>query len=184
MGLSMYLSKRTYVKNWSHMQPDELHQVLVKKGGEPVPRTEIDPAKISYIEQEIGCWRTANAIHQWFVDNCADGVDDCRPVSVDAEQLKELLRTVESVLGASTLVEGETTNGYACKDGKEEPIVVDGKYIADATVAKELLPTQEGCFFGSTDYDEYYYSDLLDTKQILEDALQDPNADFEYCASW
>ena len=64
------------------------------------------------------------------------------------------------------------------------PIVEDGKYIVDARVAKELLPTQEGFFFGSTDYDEYYYSDLQDTKQILEEALKDAHADFEYCASW
>jgi hypothetical protein len=35
-------------------------------------------------------------------------------------------------------------------------------------VAKELLPTQAGFFFGSTDYDEYYYEDLVYTRDLLD----------------
>lgn len=34
--------------------------------------------------------------------------------------------------------------------------------LEDHTKAKELLPTQKGFFFGSTDYDSYYYQDILD----------------------
>jgi hypothetical protein len=47
----------------------------------------------------------------------------------------------------------------------------DGKIIKDPTVASELLPTESGFFFGNTDYNEYYYRDLLDTKKIIEEAL-------------
>ncbi len=32
MGLDMYLSKKTYVKNWSHQTPEETHSVEVRKG--------------------------------------------------------------------------------------------------------------------------------------------------------
>jgi len=38
-------------------------------------------------------WRKANAIHKWFVDNLADGVDDCRPLWVSTDHLKELFLT-------------------------------------------------------------------------------------------
>ena len=48
----------------------------------------------------------------------------------------------------------------------------DGKTIKDSSLAKELLPTAEGFFFGSTDYNEYYYQDLVNTKKIIEQEFQ------------
>ena len=64
MGLDMYLSKKTYVKRWDHNRPEEQHEVTVRLGG--VARKDIDPKKISYIEEEVGYWRKANQIHKWF----------------------------------------------------------------------------------------------------------------------
>lgn len=40
--------------------------------------------------------------------------------------------------------------------------------LNDHEKAEELLPSESGFFFGSTGYDEYYYEDLEDTKEILE----------------
>lgn len=54
--------------------------------------------------------------------------------------------------------------------------------LDDHTKAEELLPTQEGFFFGSTDYDEYYYRDLQDTYEKFKDV--NPNDCFIYQASW
>lgn len=34
--------------------------------------------------------------------------------------------------------------------------------LKDHTLANNLLPTQKGFFFGSTDYDKYYYDDVED----------------------
>jgi len=53
--------------------------------------------------------------------------------------------------------------------------------------AKELLPTQEGFFFGSIEYDEYYRQYLKDTKRMLEEILAEPDADiseYVYQSSW
>ena len=33
MGLDMYLSKKTYVKQWEHQTPENRYSVSVKKGG-------------------------------------------------------------------------------------------------------------------------------------------------------
>jgi hypothetical protein len=33
MGLDMYLSKKTYVKQWEHNPPEETYEVTVTKGG-------------------------------------------------------------------------------------------------------------------------------------------------------
>jgi hypothetical protein len=104
--------------------------------------------------EEVGYWRKANQIHEWFVQNVQDGKDDCQESYVSREQLEELL-------GVCRIV----------KIDKEK--------------AEQLLPTQSGFFFGGTEYDEYYYQDIDNTIEILEEALSDETADdFAYRASW
>jgi len=39
--------------------------------------------------------------------------------------------------------------------------------------AKTLLPRQEGFFFGSYEYDEYYWLDIQDTIEQLEKILNE-----------
>jgi len=87
MGLDMYLHKKTYVKYWEH-NGDDNYEVTVTKAGKP---TNINPKKVSYITEEVGYWRKANQIHDWFVRNVQDGVDDCRNAYVTREKLQELL---------------------------------------------------------------------------------------------
>jgi hypothetical protein len=54
---------------------------------------------------KVGYWRKANAIHQWFVDNCQDGRDDCREYYVTREQLEELRKFCQMVLDNHALAE-------------------------------------------------------------------------------
>lgn len=54
----------------------------------------------------------------------------------------------------------------------------------------DLLPTQEGFFFGSKGYDEYYIQDLKDTVEQVEPIIEflkdEHNKNYEcyYKASW
>jgi len=91
----MYLHRKTYVKNWDHMNPEELHQISVKLNKKKHPY--IDAKKICYIEEEVGYWCKANAIHRWFVQNCQNGVDDCKEYSVSDDQLHKLLYICKQV---------------------------------------------------------------------------------------
>jgi len=179
----MYLEKRTYVKNWDHMDKEERHEFNITKNGKP---TKIKPERISHVIEDVGYWRKANQIHQWFVDNAQDGEDRNGELTyVNEEQMRELLVTVKSVLQASKLVPGKVCVGTKYEDGKSIPIMEDGKVIEDPTVAKRLLPAQSGFFFGGTDYDEGYYNDLVHTKEILESCLNDDeDGDFYYHSSW
>jgi len=43
--------------------------------------------------REIGYWRKANHIHNWFIENCAAGLDDCEPITVDKDDLISLRHT-------------------------------------------------------------------------------------------
>jgi hypothetical protein len=57
----------------------------------------------------------------------------------------------------------------------------------NSKIARELLPTQCGFFFGSTDYDEYYIEDVKYTIDIITKALE--TTDFKtqmiyYVSSW
>lgn len=52
-------------------------------------------------------------------------------------------------------------------------------------LASDKLPPQVGFFFGSDQVDDWYFQDLQDTVQIIDDCLSLPsNWDFEYRASW
>lgn len=56
----------------------------------------------------------------------------------------------------------------------------------DHSLADDILPTAEGFFFGSTDYEDWYYQDIKDTIPVLESLLnQDLEQwDFYYQSSW
>lgn len=65
-------------------------------------------------KDEIMYWRKANAIHNWFVKNVQDGVDECQPSKVTKPQLKALLGTVEQALEGPSTAEHvlPTTSGF------------------------------------------------------------------------
>lgn len=137
--------------------------------------------------EEIGYWRKANAIHNWFVENVQNGVDDCGEYEVSKSDLKELLSLCKEVKDNSVLVDGEIKNGYIFKDGVETPIYEDGKYIEDPTIAMELLPCSSGFFFGSQEYDEWYLQDIEYTIDKIETILKETDFNNEiiiYSASW
>jgi hypothetical protein len=63
--------------------------------------------------------------------------------------------------------------------------IEDGKVLADATVAQEVLPTVSGFFFGSTEYNEYYWQDIQETKEMLEKELaKESRGTYYYHSSW
>ena len=100
MGLDMYLSKRTYVQNWDHQKPSQRHLVVVLKDNEV--QHHIKSERITHVIEEVMYWRKANAIHQWFVENCQDGIDECQESSVSLDDLKNLARLCEKVVKEKT----------------------------------------------------------------------------------
>ena len=86
MGLDMYLTKKTYVKNWEHTPESEKHYVSVQG-----PQAKhINRKRIRYIEEDLCDWRKANHIHKWFVENVQSGKDDCEEYYLDVSKLKQL----------------------------------------------------------------------------------------------
>ena len=55
----------------------------------------------------------------------------------------------------------------------------------DNSKAEELLPFHKGFFFGTYEYDEWYFDGINETIEIIERVLKiDNNWDFEYRSSW
>lgn len=182
MGLDMYLYRKTYIWN----DKETKLSIKVGKDAPKYARDEVEkinPSKVKYIVEEVGYWRKANAIHQWFVNNVQGGEDDCGNYYVDESQLKELRDVCQRVLNESKLVKGKVVNGYTYENGKSVPNYEDGEYIEDSKVAEELLPTQSGFFFGGTEYDQWYIRDLEETIKIIDEALK-IGGEFEYHSSW
>jgi hypothetical protein len=179
MGLDMYLTKRTYVGNPHKKQEN---QIAIDTS----PQIKIKQSRISHITEDVGYWRKANHIHNWFVQHVQDGNDDCKEYYVSIEDLKELLSTCKTVLKASTLVPGKVTKGWSIEKGKKTPIIENGKIIKDPTTAKELLPSISGFFFGNEEYNETYIEDIKNTIKIITEILKEDNSDsdFYYSSSW
>lgn len=164
MGLDMYLEKcNIRVWEYRHMDIDD-----IKKDNKLY--AELSPYIVKrgkYMVWEslftdVGYWRKANAIHRWFVENVQDGEDDCEMYVVEKEALETLLDVCKTVLNAQHQDEFES-------------------------IAMQWLPTQDGFFFGGTDYDNWYIADLEDTINIIEKVLAETDFDNEvitYQSSW
>lgn len=127
--------------------------------------------KYKSIFGEVAYWRKANAIHKWFVDNVQDGIDNCGYYEISKEKIEELRQVCTKVLNSSTLINGQICVGERLVDDKWEKILENGLILKDTEVAEELLPTESGFFFGSTDYDEYYLRDIIYTADMCEAIL-------------
>jgi hypothetical protein len=150
MGLDMYLVRKTYVKNWEHMSPEEKHTITITGPA----ASWIQESRISEVVEEVAYWRKFNALHNWFVNRCQNGVDDCRDAYVEREVLEELVQLLTDVLN-------------------------------DPDSARERFPPQSGFFFGSTEIDDWYWSDVRETRDLIEKLLKEtPRSDYYYHSSW
>ena len=92
MGLDMYLYAERYISEFFN-EGDKGRAERIK---ELFP--ELSAGEIKTIRSEIGYWRKANQIHNWFVQNVQGGEDDCKSYYVGRDQLKELLDVIQEVL--------------------------------------------------------------------------------------
>lgn len=140
------------------------------------------------IFEQVGYWRKANQIHNWFVNNIQDGIDDCDyHREVTKEDLQELLEICREIYASCTLVDGKVAVGTRYSQNGAETIWEEGKVVADPSLAQELLPTREGFFFGGYSYNEYYVEDIAETIKIVSEVLLTTNFDKQmiyYRSSW
>lgn len=168
MGLDMYLRARTYVSDYAYQggkETEEFEGILSAIG---LDRDDIEVETPSaYVDVGVAYWRKANAIHNWFIENLADGVDDCKPVYVNRKDLLELHTVLVEVMKVREMQEADPDEALP--------------------TAEDILPTVGGFFFGETEYDDWYWRQVEYTRDRLAVILANPkfaDFDFEYRASW
>ena len=122
--------------------------------------------KTGNLVYEYGYWRKANHIHNWFVVNCQDGIDECQEAEVTKDKIEELHRVCTEIMNTHKKLLPE---------------------VIKLTLYEDVLPTVEGFFFGGTDYDEDYIQDVEDTLNILNNVLEGTNFETDkiiYLSSW
>lgn len=168
MGLDMYLDREIYIgAEYEHRGIAGEVNLTVSENMHGSDRPEpiaipINVPKIATITERVGYWRKANAIHNWFVEKCQKGVDECQNTSIDLDQLKKLKAECDLVL--------------------ENP---------EGEEAQETLEPKSGFFFGSTDRDQYYREDLQQTVEIIDKLIEEHDkypsgiyATYTYHSSW
>jgi len=91
--------------------------------------------------EQIIYWRKQNHFHRWMQTNLNEGV---------STNLEFLWMDGEQIAGLVATCE---------------------QVLQDHSLANELLPTGDGFFFGSTDYDEWYFKSLEEAVSALKAAL-------------
>lgn len=169
MGLDMYLYAKEYVSGYDYKN-DPKHGFMkianprldIVANACNLNRTDLEPETPSaYVQFKVVQWRKANAIHNWFVNNVQGGEDNCAEYYVSRDELADLRSALDKAL--------------AIRDGNDD------------TPIEEVLPTGEGFFFGSTEYDKWYWAEIEYTYKEVDRLLTDPkfeNFEFSYTSSW
>lgn len=104
MGLDMYLyadkyvSRKDYNKrvgDYDYATNEAFNQIVSILDAESIVDNEWSGIQVSL---PIGYWRKANAIHNWIVKNCADGIDECQRIYVSRDKAQELVDACKAVL--------------------------------------------------------------------------------------
>lgn len=115
--------------------------------------------------EEVGYWRKANAIHNFFVNTIQNGVDDQEAYKVGKRTFQLLLKKCE------TLLDKAKEEGY-------DPDYTDCNYEFKPSkelekACQEVLPSCSDFFFGGTDYDVWYFDSLEYTRTLIDGILED-----------
>ena len=164
MGLDMYLYLEDYIGGeFEHRNVKGKVKITYEPLNSTRTSLELDASEISSIRRQVGYWHKANAIHNWFVQEIANGKDECQEIHVSWEQLDELEEIVCKILKH--------------KNNQDEL----------EAMAQELLPPTSGFFFGDTGINEWYIHDLEETLTIIKEAKKDRHYllnHLVYQASW
>ena len=131
--------------------------------------------------EQIGYWRKANAVHGWFVRECANGLDECQEIFVSREQLLKLRSDCNNALANretatpnnedNVVIKQPVNSGQDLIDFITKNMMLESEKIGTTLVSDDPLQPTAGFFFGSTEKDEWYYEDLMETIDIIDKAL-------------
>lgn len=187
MGLDMYLYAKRYEfgGHWDKTSEDARAYNKLSEGIQNLLGTSLSSTEGLEVSFTIMYWRKANAIHNWFVQECGGGKDECQDIYVEVEDLERLHQLCSEV---AELFPEEYTSDF--ENEEDRPPLSDEV----VTRASQLLPPISGFFFGGTGIDIWYYDDIVRTRDELSRILEWERGErnerdysdwsFSYRASW
>jgi hypothetical protein len=165
MGLDMYLSARKHINkiNWQKLDHD---------------------SDAKYSEATEPQW--TNVVEAAGVDTLVDkesiyGID----VSVNVAYWRKANQIHKWFVDNVQRGEDDCGEYYVSHEKLKE--LINTCTLSITNKDPNLLPPQEGFFFGGTDIDEYYWGDLMNTLEQLRPLVDRPDFDrlsFYYQSSW
>ena len=174
MGLDMYLYANKYLNN------ENVDQIKKLAGTNNLPNQ--NGTESIYIRQLVGYWRKVNAVHGWFINKIASGVDECQELYISREQLEQLRQDCIVALA-------NPERNYEIENQKVFYQLCDylNKLETPINLANynNPVPPVEGFFFGGNELSDYYFSQLEYTIDLITNLLElDDDFSFHYQASW
>lgn len=177
MGLDMYLNATRSFSAFEYEGPEKRKEFDYVANAIGMLDKEDKGSPYMTVDMTIGYWRKANAIHGWFHRECGEPDNDIS-FGVSRDKLEKLMADCYKELGRKPeLVPASVSSAYAIETDDVMSAIKD--IIAVESHKKEftneddtdpLRPTS-GFFFGSTEKDEWYYIELLETIKIINKAL-------------
>jgi hypothetical protein len=158
MGLDQYLSARAYVSGYAHRPLDEQNTYEEMLNLAGFTKADLPEEASPFVELEI-------SVGYWR----------------KANQVHNWF--VQNVQEG----EDDCKPYFVSRERLAELLSTCREVQADHSKAEELLPVSAGFFFGSYDYDEYYFGQIENTIEQLAKILNNPKfdeCDFSYRASW
>lgn len=128
MGLDMYLYAKNYLSSFDEKEKEKAEQIAALFPELTHMKDHFDDCPVRYVTIEVGYWRKANAIHDWFVQNVQDGEDKCKPHYVSREDLQSLRLLCQQVLANPSLANDllPTTSGFFFGSTEYDEWYMDG----------------------------------------------------------
>lgn len=106
MGLDMYLYANKGISSVEFenkngtltKKPNADYNILTSLMGATDWAMPEDSLAYARVQLQVGYWRKVNAIHNWFVENLADGEDNCNPIYVPRSTLVDLKILCQEVI--------------------------------------------------------------------------------------
>lgn len=219
MGLDMYMNIK--VSHYPHKGNTTIDLNNLNGSWDTLEFGEFGESNRIDISMGVGYWRKANHIHRWFVENIQKGNDDCGDYDVYVEDVEELYTKCMDILkrlhGKKFTITDEHRD-FVMKYAEERGVEVEDtvtfdiekmeKFYKDSNLrmynremetdeefeefCNDILPTQNGCFFGSTTVSWWYFDDIIKTVLIIDKMRRlaeeydkkNVRVYFSYSASW
>ena len=113
---------------------------------------------------EIAYFRKVNFLQGYFENKYPDKNLNCEYVRIQKEDVEDIIERCNNILEHVTFSEDKSLEG----------VIWSPKAVE---IAKKEMPIKEGFFYGSYEYDSWFFDDVKEVKEVFEKILKETDFD-------